>query len=87
MDGRRPNAFAHFFKGLLRGARMRPFTRGPVTVSLTTLTERPRELTPEEREVVDDLVVPQNVTPGERLVTWTCAACGNSGVFVEGRES
>ena len=55
-DGRRRNLFADFVKGLLRGARMPAFTRGPVTITLTTLWERPRDLTPQEREVVDDLV-------------------------------
>lgn len=63
---------------------MPTFTRGPVTIGLTTLWEKPRDLTPEEKEVVEDIVRPQTLASGERRVSWSCAACGGSGGFTEG---
>lgn len=83
IDGRRPNVIAHFVKGLLKGARMTSFSRGPVTIALTGLHDGRTELTPEERTVVDDLVVPDGRASGERLVRWSCAACDGSGEFIE----
>jgi hypothetical protein len=62
-----------------------PFTRGPITIQLTSLFERPRELTLDEREAVEDLVVPHGLPSGERVVNWSCAACGSTGTFIEGR--
>ena len=62
---------------------MSSFSRGPVTIGLTGLHDGRTKLTAEERAVVDDLVVPQELASGERLVSWSCAACDSSGEFIE----